>query len=186
MLVCFTCKNSYGPEKFYKDVQRPGRGSRGIYCKECHKGHTARRSERLSKRWASENPYDNVKPKKCPGCLRQLNRSLFYRCSSNHDGLQAKCKGCSGRNQNVRTMFDAMVCEQQGRCFLCEKPTFRLTQDHNHKCCGGGNVVRCGKCERRLLCDTCNWALGQAYDSPELLRKMANYIEVYDQMLLSV
>lgn len=71
--------------------------------------------------------------------------------------------------------FEAMVDEQDGRCFLCERePTGRhngsvLHMDHDHET----------KTPRRPLCQNCNNGLGHFLDDPELLRKAAAYIEEF-------
>lgn len=54
--------------------------------------------------------------------------------------------------------------EEQGRhCALCQSTKTNkgtpLAVDHNHECCKGRNT--CGKCTRGLLCDPCNFKLGQ-------------------------
>jgi hypothetical protein len=50
-----------------------------------------------------------------------------------------------------------------------------LHVDHDHACCPSGKS--CGKCVRGLLCNDCN--LGHFKDDPELLRRMADYIEKF-------
>ena len=62
--------------------------------------------------------------------------------------------------------------EQNNRCYLCDKEAIyssfgTLCIDHSHKT----NKVR------KLLCSACNALLGAANDSPEFLRKCADYIE---------
>ena len=65
-------------------------------------------------------------------------------------------------------LFDA----QGGRCRICEcleadRRTGRLHVDHCHRT----GVIR------GLLCQQCNHALGLMSDSPELLRRAAEYLE---------
>jgi Recombination endonuclease VII len=73
--------------------------------------------------------------------------------------------------------YNLLLSEQDGKCFLCKTADpGRIEQkvfcvDHCHRT----NTVR------RLLCMTCNLALGAAKDDPALLRKMADYIESYQQ-----
>lgn len=67
--------------------------------------------------------------------------------------------------------FNKMLIEQDAKCAICASPhagrngTFNV--DHCH---ATGKV-------RALLCHDCNTALGKFKDSPELMRKAADYIE---------
>jgi len=73
----------------------------------------------------------------------------------------------------------AMEAKQNGVCRICEKDNNgkRLMVDHDHSCCPGVNT--CGKCTRGLLCKNCNWALGNAKDNVELLKKMIDYLSSF-------
>ena len=71
--------------------------------------------------------------------------------------------------------FDAMRIAQNFRCALCNKhevetPRKCLCVDHCHE---SGKV-------RKLLCESCNQALGLFYDNPEVLEKAAKYLRSYD------
>lgn len=77
--------------------------------------------------------------------------------------------------------YDSMFASQNGLCAICENPprgkraggrTAGLFVDHHHKT----NKVR------QLLCHWCNCALGNANESPERLRKMADYLEYHNQL----
>jgi len=61
-------------------------------------------------------------------------------------------------------------------CAICLQPERiagrSLSVDHDHRCCDG-----CEKCVRGLLCHGCNVGIGNLMDSPELLRKAAEYLE---------
>lgn len=72
--------------------------------------------------------------------------------------------------------FQSLLNSQGGVCAVCSLPiTGRLSVDHDHKCCPGSKT--CGECVRGILHHTCNAALGSFYDSPEVLRKAAVYLE---------
>ena len=66
--------------------------------------------------------------------------------------------------------FDSQLAIQTNLCAICEEP-FKdgkdTHQDHNHDTA----------LLRGILCSKCNPALGGFRDSPELLRKAADYIE---------
>lgn len=69
--------------------------------------------------------------------------------------------------------YEGMVALQEGKCAICRKtPTgdgFKgaLHVDHNH---ATGRV-------RKLLCFNCNLMVGNAKESPEILRAAATYME---------
>ncbi len=60
-------------------------------------------------------------------------------------------------------------------CRLCGSTGRRLVIDHDHGCCPGKTA--CGQCFRGMLCQPCNVALGMLQESPDLLRRAAEYIE---------
>lgn len=69
-----------------------------------------------------------------------------------------------------KTAYDNMYEAQQGVCALCGHPQAngsRLRVDHCHM---SGRV-------RQLLCNKCNSGMGMLRESPDLLRKAAEYIE---------
>lgn len=78
------------------------------------------------------------------------------------------------------TIEDFVALLARGKCDICGKSgEYRkgdLAIDHDHSCCPEP-ARSCGKCIRGLLCSQCNWAIGQAGDSPERLRAMADYLE---------
>lgn len=64
--------------------------------------------------------------------------------------------------------YARMLADQGGRCFCCgSTPSAGLVVDHDHRT---GEV-------RKLLCGWCNLALGQALESPEILRRLTLYTE---------
>lgn len=63
--------------------------------------------------------------------------------------------------------YSARVIAQDGRCAICGQLTHVLSVDHDHIT---GRV-------RGLLCPLCNICIGQMGESPERLRKAAEYLE---------
>lgn len=65
--------------------------------------------------------------------------------------------------------YDELVAKQDGKCAVCGTGPgkFRLAVDHCH---ATGKV-------RGLLCVTCNLAAGYLRDNPELVRRLADYLE---------
>lgn len=130
----------------------------------------------------------------CNRCGEVLPLSDFYKQPNRKRGVAAYCKACNYivnranpkiRTGLVRSHFKrrygmtleeraAMIAEQDGRCSICADPftTTRSTHlDHDHTT---GNL-------RAVLCRRCNLTLGFAHDDPDLLRKMADYIEYHKQ-----
>ena len=68
---------------------------------------------------------------------------------------------------------------QEGKCYLCQSPLpiniRKVHVDHDHRCCGP--VRSCKLCLRGLACDRCNWIIGMASEDPELLKRIAIYLE---------
>jgi hypothetical protein len=56
--------------------------------------------------------------------------------------------------------YAAKLAAQGGRCAICRKlpGKTKLHVDHDHRCCPGR--TGCGKCNRDLLCFTCNGLVG--------------------------
>jgi len=119
----------------------------------------------------------------------------FYRAGKYH---QPRCKPCHNatryrdlspedKTRRIATIkarkygmtlaeMQALVGAHDDNCDLCGKPdtthrkrtwTRQLTMDHDHAT----------KRFRGLLCSKCNIAIGSAGDDPDLLRKMADYVE---------
>ncbi|OCZ54353.1 hypothetical protein A7D23_06070 [Dehalobacter sp. TeCB1] len=70
--------------------------------------------------------------------------------------------------------FNALLKAQDYKCAICgysdtSDPNFFPVVDHCHET---GYV-------RNLLCMNCNMAIGKFKDDPELLRKAAEYVEVW-------
>ena len=66
------------------------------------------------------------------------------------------------------------LAAQGGVCAICRRPApdpepARFWRaDHDHACCPGNNALkRCGKCERGILCGSCNLFVAGLEQSPE-------------------
>lgn len=125
--------------------------------------------------------------KTCISCDQSLPLAQFYKAPRTADGHDCRCKRCRIRMARQRWYaikygitleeFEAMEAAQDGLCALCASPgtpngrsgTKRLSVDHCHET---GRV-------RALLCNPCNVSLGLMKESPELLRKAADYLELF-------
>lgn len=120
-----------------------------------------------------EKPDTDYYPRKkqCKPCYLALNRERWRR-----NGASWNCNSPAAiRKNNLRKYgltpekYEAMSAAQGGVCLICSmkcKTNFNLAVDHNH---ATGEV-------RGLLCANCNKGIGCFQDSPELLRRAADYL----------
>jgi hypothetical protein len=81
--------------------------------------------------------------------------------------------------------WQAMLREQDGRCYLCKQPLpsaqRRNVIDHDWGCCqpiaGNRRSGSCSYCRRGLACNNCNAAIGMLGDDPQRLRLVADNLE---------
>ena len=77
--------------------------------------------------------------------------------------------------------YEELFASQGGLCAICRKECrsgTRLCLDHDHACCPGA-FRSCGKCNRGLLCQDCNRALGLFHDDLNVLLNAAEYLQRY-------
>lgn len=127
--------------------------------------------------------------KLCPRCGDVKPRKAFSNNRRFPDGLAWQCKPCFQTDRLIhyyglnRAAYDALLAEQGGRCAICNIPSSEcrlpLAVDHDHSCClsRGGKRRTCGNCVRGLICENCNRAIGLMHDSPERLRRAAEYLQ---------
>lgn len=102
---------------------------------------------------------------------KKISKKKYYQSEK---GKAAKLRGRIKYEYGI-TMgeYNALMLKQGGVCAVCgaeslwKNKKVRLGVDHCHTT---GKV-------RGLLCLNCNFALGSAQNNPELLRKMAAYLE---------
>lgn len=121
--------------------------------------------------------------KRCAGCERWLDVSLFHKRKIAADGLSSRCRDCLSLAGMVKkhnlpvTAYLDLLAYQGGACAICERlpsDTARLVVDHRHSCCPTKHNS-CGKCVRGLLCGTCNAAIGLFREDPEAFRGAITY-----------
>lgn len=130
--------------------------------------------------------------KKCKHCLKILSLDFFQKDSTKKDSLRPECKECTKANRKKRynktttrkrnleknfgldalSIYATHFELQKGVCAICgsaENGRYKhLSIDHCHS---SGRI-------RGLLCNNCNRGIGLLKDSPTLLRKAAEYIEI--------
>jgi len=83
--------------------------------------------------------------------------------------------------------YSELLLRQNNLCLGCLRPQSEFEKafcvDHDHSCCPGEKS--CGKCIRGLLCGPCNRVLGQANDNIGILRRLADYVEVFTKASLN-
>ncbi len=128
--------------------------------------------------------------KVCCRCKETKPVNSFYRCGAR---LRPECRSCTKqstrpnlatekrkefsldydlkRNHGISLATYRMLVEQQnGLCCICSRPPtgkVRLVVDHCHTT---GDL-------RGIVCTHCNSVLGHSFDSPEVLRNAALYLE---------
>lgn len=128
--------------------------------KEKHKAYCRERYHKLMQ----ENPESNKE------YYKKHREKLIAKSRTNHLRISY--------NLSLQD-YDNLVLAQNNLCAICNLPEHRymktgklkpLSVDHNHTT---GKV-------RQLLCNDCNAALGFAKENPELLHKMASYLEKHN------
>ncbi|MGW4564554.1 endonuclease VII domain-containing protein [Streptomyces sp. NPDC004561] len=149
------------------------------HCRECAADYSAahyrRRREAMGKpvREKADVPAGH---KLCRTCGQSKPHSERHRHATASDGLSARCKACRaalGRQDHPKRQYglteverDRMIASWGGVCCIC-LAAVPVHVDHCHET---GRV-------RGVLCLSCNAALGQFKDQPEVIRRAAAYVE---------
>ena len=124
--------------------------------------------------------------KTCIRCKKLKPLAKFENHPTAKDGKRNQCTSCRysiriSRDPNYRTKqrdwnlgrygitskdYDQMLDKQNKSCAICKESGIKLLVDHCHK----------NKNVRGLLCHNCNILLGNAKDSPEILRAALAYL----------
>jgi Recombination endonuclease VII len=170
---CSRCKESKPRAAFAGN--RSARDGLQAYCRECWAAYHQERQLAKGR---------NVRPrvqapeghKFCRSCGEVKPHSEWHRNATASDGLSTSCKTCraaKGRVGHLKRQYgmteaelDVMVAAQRGICCIClDAPAEHV--DHCHET---GRV-------RGVLCFSCNAALGQFKDRPDVIRRAATYVE---------
>ncbi|MGV9356103.1 endonuclease VII domain-containing protein [Streptomyces misionensis] len=174
---CGKCGRDLPLAAFARDRNR--RDGLQVYCRECVAAYSAahyrRRREAMGK---TVREKVSVEPghKRCPQCGQVKPHAEWERNKSSSDGWASYCRTCrAGRNRAAyfkrrygltETERDLLVASQGSVCCIClAAPPAHV--DHSHET---GRV-------RGVLCFSCNAALGQFKDQPEVIRRAAAYVE---------
>ncbi|WSB80588.1 endonuclease VII domain-containing protein [Streptomyces sp. NBC_01775] len=174
---CSRCERDLPLVSFAADRNR--RDGLQPRCRECvaeySAAHYRRRRAALGKK-VREKVAVPVGHKLCRVCDEVQPHSQWHRNSTASDGLSPRCKSCrakQGRARHLKRQYgmteadrQALFDEQFGICPICLKPGPEHV-DHDHET---GRV-------RGVLCFSCNAALGQFKDRPDVIRRAAGYVE---------
>lgn len=149
--------------------------------KKCTRCHESKKLEEFSLRGLK---YPNKRVARCKTCLASITRDNYRK----HYHLIEKQKyldnPIKAREDHIKRKYGISPEEynklaefQQYRCAVCHQPETKINKktgklhslsiDHCHTT---GKV-------RGLLCDNCNRAEGFLKSDPELIRKLADYLE---------
>lgn len=170
---CSRCKQTLPTDAFSSN--KSTRDGLQAYCRECSAEYYRQR-QAAKGRTVRENVPVPRGSKRCPRCREVKPHDQWERNKSSSDGWASYCRPCRAeRNQESRlkrhygltvAQRDAMIKEQFGICPICLEPGPKHV-DHDHDT---GKV-------RGVLCFSCNAALGQFKDRPDVLRRAAEYLE---------
>jgi len=163
MKTCITCRVEKSEDDFYKQGKH-----RSSYCKSCD---NARRSSQYKSPSKEQNRAKYLKYRE-----QHLARAKALRDSwSEEDKLRERLK----RNYSTTLeQYYEMLNSQNGVCAICKTIPDVFVVDHDHKCCGyvGANGKSCGKCNRGLLCHSCNKGIGMLNDDRQILLNAIEYL----------
>lgn len=126
-------------------------------CTKCGKRRRAKKFSVVQGRWLKSW---------CKDCDRK-NAKNWRRENPERAAEVGRAKKLRERYGMTTEEYDRRYAAQEGKCLVCGAFMDRLHVDHDHQT----------KEVRGLLCDGCNGALGKVNDRPDVLRKLAEYLE---------
>lgn len=177
MKQCPDCGESKAPSEFGKN--RNLADGLSFYCMTCNRRRNSawyRKSRAELGKEVRDYSWVPEGFRWCPSCRQAISHDDFIRNPFSSSGFGGRCKPCH-RRQDKETYFRRryglsreqvldMRAAQQDACAICGDPRPEHL-DHDHET---GTV-------RQLLCQRCNFGLGQYREDPGLLRAAAAYVE---------
>ena len=166
--VCSKCGEEKPLTAFYGDKKSP--------CKDCRKVKAKQRRK--------EDP-EGAKQAKLRWLAKPENAEHHKQLLRNWYEANKERAKANNRKNHLRThynltpkQFERLLEQQNHLCAACKEP-FNENEtpyvDHDHGCCAGNRS--CGNCIRGLVHHKCNIVMAFALDSPEILRRIADYVE---------
>jgi hypothetical protein len=119
----------------------------------------------------------------CKRCSRDLPLTSFSRNRSATDGLQFYCRSCGADIYRERQAAKGRTVRERvtvppgfKHCRDCDE-TKSLAEWHTNRAAVHVDHDHVTGTVRGVLCFTCNAALGQLQDDPEIIRRAADYLE---------
>lgn len=146
MKVCGRCKVPK-PLLLMKRDKRNGDGF-SSFCKECHKA--------ASVAWQKANP-DKLNAGRRARYQRK-NAEINEARRDAYDYDKVRFERIKYNYKVTREWYEQTMEAQGGVCAICKRPQSDFNRafavDHNHACCP--TTPTCGKCNRGILCHSCN------------------------------
>lgn len=107
-------------------------------------------------------------------------RTELRQAKISRDGIEGE-RARARRSRHGANYLDVLAqawADQGGCCYLCgdQMEKDKAVMDHDHTCCRPQRT--CKACRRGLACHRCNRLIGQCRDDPELLRRIADNLEI--------
>ncbi|WP_306953771.1 endonuclease VII domain-containing protein [Streptomyces sp. B4I13] len=174
---CGKCGRGLPLAAFARDRNR--RDGLRAHCRECVAQYSAahyRRRQEAVGRTVREKVDVPAGHKLCGRCGEVKPHSEWHRNATASDGLSTRCKACravQSRQGHLKRQYglteaerDELIVSQGGVCCIC----LAAVPQHVDHCHNTGRV-------RGVLCFSCNAALGQFKDRPDVIRRAAAYVE---------
>ena len=154
-----------------------------------NKKHYAKNKEKVkarSKKWRAENKDEKATYDKQYRLDHKDEAAAYQKKREARNPTYFRQRARAGNADKFGISLEDALARQDGRCLICLKsePTSKAgnllawAMDHDHSCHPKGKG--CPSCFRGVICSSCNRVLGYAYDDPGILRRGAEYLEVWD------
>lgn len=153
---------------------KPSTYNAGCRCDECKEGISAynKRPDRSAARRSQQNKWRKT-PKG-----REVEERAARKYRPTAKNIAAKRRHTLKQRGLTPDEYDRMFEAQDGKCAVCLRPAAESSKglhvDHDHSCCA--TLPTCGKCNRGLLCLTCNMGIGHLREG-QLLEAAIAYLE---------
>lgn len=176
MLQCRKCKLFKALHLMKRDARNTKRGY-SSFCKECHTESTKawQRANRDKLRKHQKERYKANRDKINQNRKEKLKHCGMYKLKANISRVLYMYK--------MPISFYYLKLQRQGNaCEICRKPAAeldrRLSVDHDHSCCK--KTPTCGKCNRGLICSTCNFSLHSLEKDKSWTLSALAYLKSYE------